>query len=149
MGRTFRGTNREDTNLDDKLRTEAPGILNWLIEGCLRWRARGLEEPAQVLNATAHYRDSEDVLGRFAAETGLEFIPGARVTVKDIRGRLDDWCKDEGIRKAPNRNDVADWLSGNGAQNVGRRQYNNVSGTWWSGVGFSAITPNSDQPDPM
>ena len=146
---TFRGTDCEDTSLDDKLRAEAPGILNWLIEGCLRWQAHGLQEPAQVANATAHYRDSEDILGRFANEAGLEFIAGARVTIKDVRNRLDEWCRDEGIREAPNRNDVADWLRANGALNVGRRQYNNVSGTWWSGVGFSAIPPTDEQAAPF
>ena len=143
---TFRGTPVEDTNLDDKLQNEGPGILNWLIEGCLRWQAYGLDEPREVVAATAHYRKSEDLLGRFADETGLEFLPGNRATIKKLRSRLDDWCQDEGIHSVPNRNDVADWLRAQGAQNVGRKQFGGESGTWWTGVGFPAPTINQDPP---
>ena len=146
---TFRGTDVEDTNLDDKLRAEAPGILNWLIEGCLRWRGNGLIEPDEVLAATAHYRDSEDVLGRFADETGLEFRTGARVTIKKLRNRLEDWCRDEGIQATPSANDVADWLATQGANKLGRKQFAGESGTWWTGVGFASTPPTSEQPAPF
>jgi putative DNA primase/helicase len=146
---TFRGTTIEDTELDDKLQDEAPGILNWLIAGCLQWQTDGLNEPAGVLNATAHYRASEDLLGRFAEETGLEFMPRARVTIKKLRGRLDDWCRDEGIHTTPNRNDVADWLKAQGALHVGRKQIDGEAGTWWTGVGFSSTLPAGDTPPPF
>jgi len=35
---------------------EAPGILNWAIEGLAQWRANGLQEPAVVKDATTEYR---------------------------------------------------------------------------------------------
>ena len=142
---TFRGTNREDTNLDDKLRTEAAGILNWLVEGCLLWQAHGLNEPSQVVAATAYYRDAEDILGRFATDTGLDFYTGARVTIKQLRTHLESWCRDEGIREAPNRNDVADWLRANGAENIGRKTYAGKAGTWWTGVCFTADEPSNSR----
>ncbi|GMQ82814.1 MAG: hypothetical protein BMS9Abin05_2277 [Rhodothermia bacterium] len=48
---TFKGEAAEK-DLPDQLRSEAPGILNWLIEGCLRWRAEGLTDSVEVKKAT-------------------------------------------------------------------------------------------------
>jgi putative DNA primase/helicase len=56
-----------DRKLPDKLRGEASGILNRLIEGLLDWLANGLIEPDSVRNATRAYRADEDDLGRFLA----------------------------------------------------------------------------------
>ena len=36
-----------DRELEQKLMAEAPGILQWMIEGCLDWQAHGLVKPAQ------------------------------------------------------------------------------------------------------
>jgi len=37
-----------DLHLKAKLKTEWPGILNWMIEGCLAWRQRGLAVPDTI-----------------------------------------------------------------------------------------------------
>ena len=49
-----------DKNFGDKLRTEWPGILAWMIEGCLEWQRDGLRPPAAVVEATGKYLDEED-----------------------------------------------------------------------------------------
>jgi len=37
---------------------EAAGIMNWLIEGCLRWQKKGkITKPKKVVSATGMYRD--------------------------------------------------------------------------------------------
>ena len=41
-----------DRELEQKLMNEAPGILKWMIEGCLDWQAGGLIRPASVVAAT-------------------------------------------------------------------------------------------------
>ena len=46
---TFNG--RTDTDLDADLAAEAPGILNWIIEGCLQWQTAGLDDPETVVGA--------------------------------------------------------------------------------------------------
>lgn len=56
-----------DRKLGDKLRSEASGILNRLLDGLLDWKQNGLIEPDQVRNATRAYRDDSDDLGRFLA----------------------------------------------------------------------------------
>ncbi len=51
-----------DLHLKEKLEAEAPGILRWMINGCLEWQRTGLQPPAAVLNATAAYLESEDAI---------------------------------------------------------------------------------------
>jgi putative DNA primase/helicase len=59
---------REDRGLKDTLLAELPGILNWAIEGCLRWQQEGLVTPQCVLDAVQQYRQESDVLGSFLDE---------------------------------------------------------------------------------
>ncbi len=51
-----------DKHLQEKLRAELPGILNWAIKGCLDWQKQGLAEPAVVTTAVAAYRAEMDVI---------------------------------------------------------------------------------------
>jgi putative DNA primase/helicase len=55
----------QDRHLTDKLKAEWPGILNWLLKGCLAWQREGLNEPAEVLAATADYQAEQDPLAEF------------------------------------------------------------------------------------
>jgi putative DNA primase/helicase len=56
-----------DKNLADRLREEGPGILQWLIDGCVEWQRIGLKPPATVVAATNEYLKQQD-----AVETWLE-----------------------------------------------------------------------------
>jgi putative DNA primase/helicase len=51
-----------DTQLADKLRAESAGILQWMIEGCLKWQGCGLSPPEAVMNATSDYLEAEDAI---------------------------------------------------------------------------------------
>jgi putative DNA primase/helicase len=57
-----------DLRLDDKLALEMPGILAWLVRGCLAWQERGLDPPDCVKIATDEYRQDSDLLADFIAE---------------------------------------------------------------------------------
>ena len=59
---------KQDRALGDKLRAELSGILNWMIEGCLRWQQGGLSRPAVVTAATESYRDDNDPVGQFIGD---------------------------------------------------------------------------------
>lgn len=59
---------RQDRKLKSKLLTELPGILNWAIEGCRDWQQNGMQTPTIVQEATAEYREEQDVLGLFIQE---------------------------------------------------------------------------------
>lgn len=69
---------REDRSLDRDLLSEAPGILAWMVKGCLEWQRERLPKPAAVVRATAEYRQNENHFGRFVdgfkTENGVERI---------------------------------------------------------------------------
>jgi putative DNA primase/helicase len=54
---------RVNVHLAEELREEWPGILAWLVEGCLAWQRGGLNPPEAVTAATESYLESQDVLG--------------------------------------------------------------------------------------
>jgi putative DNA primase/helicase len=58
----------QDRQLAAKLKSEAPGILNWALAGCLEWQRNGLSEPEDVQAATAAYRAEQDTFASFIAE---------------------------------------------------------------------------------
>lgn len=53
---------RADKYLAEKLKKEAPGILSWLVRGCLEYQKQGLNPPVEIIEATAQYRRDEDIL---------------------------------------------------------------------------------------
>jgi putative DNA primase/helicase len=65
--RTF-GTKERDPHLAKKLANEFSGILNWAIEGCIKWQKQGLNPPKSVLAAVQQYRDEMDVVGAWIEE---------------------------------------------------------------------------------
>lgn len=65
---TVIGADEIDAELPEKLKAEAPGILNRMIEGLLDWRENGLIIPEAVKQATQAYRDFSDEIGRFLSD---------------------------------------------------------------------------------
>ena len=50
----------QDKELHMKLRGELSGILNWAIEGCLKWQEEGLQTPKKILDAVSEYKSEMD-----------------------------------------------------------------------------------------
>jgi P4 family phage/plasmid primase-like protien len=94
---------KPDRELPDKLRAEWPGILAWMIEGCLSWLANGLTPPDPVTAATASYLSEEDNLAQWIEEsciTGGEYWGvGARLW-KSWTGWAEANKEPPGTRKA-------------------------------------------------
>lgn len=78
--------------LVEKLKAEAPGILAWLVRGCLEWQRQGLNPPPSVRAATAQYQFREDNLGNFLAECcELTESDGTRTAFKDLYEAFEAW----------------------------------------------------------
>ena len=58
----------QDVDLPEKLKAEWPGILQWMVDGCLIWQERGLVPPDVVRQATDDYLSAEDALALWTAE---------------------------------------------------------------------------------
>src|SRR4051794_12229116 len=86
----FTQTFAVDPTLTPALLAEAPGILNWLLEGCRLWRAEGLCEPACVQAATADYRFASDALAEFL-EDRCFVAQGISVGGQELFGAYQTW----------------------------------------------------------
>jgi putative DNA primase/helicase len=91
-----------DIHLTEKLRGEASGILNWLLDGLRVWMDKGLQEPEDVIAATAEYRDASDPLGRFLSSC-IAASSGERVQSSVLHEVYEAWCKANGETAWKNR----------------------------------------------
>jgi putative DNA primase/helicase len=84
---------KPDRDLESKLRDEWPGILRWMIDGCVEWQREGLRMPAAVQAATDEYLAEQDLFSRWVEER-CEDIPSG-VGQKGTASRLlyEDWAK--------------------------------------------------------
>lgn len=57
-----------DPDLPKALQAEWPGILRWMVDGCLAWQKTGLQPPTVVSAATEDYLAAEDVMGQWLDE---------------------------------------------------------------------------------
>jgi putative DNA primase/helicase len=92
----------QDKKLPIALRHELPGILAWVVRGCLQWRREGLQAPDEVHKATGAYRAEMDVLAGFLAEC-CELHSGHWEYAKDLYECYKRWCNENGERPEPQR----------------------------------------------
>jgi putative DNA primase/helicase len=88
-----------DKKLLATLKAEAAGILNWAIEGCLKWQSEGLSVPGAVEQATREYEQESDPIGPFLAEC-CEEQPEYQVPKRELWDAYQKWCSETLSRKA-------------------------------------------------
>lgn len=86
---------RQDKDLTNKLRAEYPGILTWIVRGCIEWLHDGEQSPEIVRKETKAYRESQDILGSFISEccvTGEFFA----IRAMELYSAYKAWCETTG-----------------------------------------------------
>jgi putative DNA primase/helicase len=116
--RAFKEQER-DRHLAETLAHELPGILRWMVAGCIAWRAQGLDAPAKVRLATQEYRSEMDILGDWI-EACCVVDPGVTTPMADLYRSYSDWCESEGSRAFSNRRF---------GRNLGNKGYQNTKQT--------------------
>lgn len=95
---TFEG-DHDDRHLKDKLLSEAEGILNWLVRGCLAWQQKGLRPlPAAVQVATAEYEADQDNLTDFITDRCI-LSDDASIRATEAYAAYADWAKSANLPK--------------------------------------------------
>lgn len=92
----------QDKELAEKLRAELPGILKWMVVGCLAWQREGLDPPQSICEATAAYRSEMDVIGTFLADC-TTVDEHASMPVFVVFRAYEAWAKRTGERPMNNR----------------------------------------------
>jgi P4 family phage/plasmid primase-like protien len=83
----------QDKTLPETLRSELPGILAWVVRGCIEYQRDGLGEPEQVRNATKGYRSDMDPLEAFIDECCV-VRPAVRCKFADLYSAYTRWCEE-------------------------------------------------------
>jgi putative DNA primase/helicase len=108
--------------LEEELVPERPGILRWMIAGCLEWQRIGLAPPDAVIGKTAEYFSGEDLIDRWLAEQ-YERGEQAFTPTKELFENFQEWCHENG-EKPPASNWFGRALRGKGLAAVkGGRGY--------------------------
>ncbi len=104
----------QNKDLFEDLQSEAAGILNWGVKGCLEYLKKGLCPPSEVQLATEDYRNEMDVLSDFILSkctTG----PDVEVSATALFDAYLKWC-DEQKQKAVSRKSFVQMLRERGLE---------------------------------
>jgi putative DNA primase/helicase len=112
---------RVDSNLKEKLRNEAPGILAWMLDGLreyLELKAKhgtGLQPPRCVTEPTAAYLLDEDAMGEWFQERFM-FSPEAHkrqqnfMATETLLGEWREWAEANSVTMRVDAKKLAEWL---------------------------------------
>jgi putative DNA primase/helicase len=121
----------QDKHLEKKLIQERSGILNWLIEGAMRWCEEGLKTPAIITSATDEYRSEMDVIGNFLRERCVHGEDGS-IKARELFKCYQDWCDDH------NEHAVSERFFGLRLKELGVEQKRMNDGRYWQGIRIKA-----------
>ena len=93
---------KADPLLREKLKTEASGILAWLVRGFIAYQQLGLADPESVRSASKDYRHREDVLSHFLDDRCEEAANGY-VAAGVLFEAYKQWCADNGLESIKGR----------------------------------------------
>jgi putative DNA primase/helicase len=85
----------QDRRLPEKLRSELPGVLAWIVRGCLAWQREGLQAPEEVRQATKAYRAEMDILAAFLADCCVRGEDEEEFA-GELWGAWKRWCEETG-----------------------------------------------------
>ena len=86
---------RRDPALKGRIAAEAPGILNWALDGLARLTARGhFVFPPAILEATQQFRHLNDIPAQFVADS-CQVGPDLRSGASDLYEAYSRWCRDQ------------------------------------------------------
>lgn len=119
----------KDPELRAKLKAEWPGILAWMIKGCLDWQERGLMPPEVVTNATDSYLNDQDAIAKWVDQCCTRDI-NAFTPLSELFSAFDLWA--ETLREQrTNSMRFGDRLEAMGFERVkqnGRRGHRGIKG---------------------
>src|SRR5262249_55102026 len=89
-------TGDRNTNLGEKLKTEWPAILRWMLDGHSEWKRIGLKVPEGIRKATEDYLADQDALGQWIADC-VETNPDAFTLTRKLFKSWKAWCEERNL----------------------------------------------------
>ena len=136
-----------DPNLLEKLKAEASGILNWLLQGCGAWLCSGkrLDAPNEVMDATAAYLNDENPIKEFL-DSRCIVSDRASVTRPQLIGTYTQWAQAAGVQKPLKSGDLYELILRIGGVTCAqwRSEGSTVPTRGFHGIGLIPFQPASN-----
>ncbi len=119
------GPDEKDVRLEEKLMTEAPGILAWMVQGHIEYLRRGLSPAKRVADASIDYRKESDMVEQWVNERGER---GAALQWPQAEAYQDyrEWCSEQGLQHPMTKRSftlsLAERGVGHGQESTGARR---------------------------
>jgi len=91
----FKGK-QQDPHLEEKLKTEADGILGWMVDGAVDYLKNDLKLSPTIKRESARYRSESDVFGEFL-QTNTTKCVGSEIEQKLLWTKWRFWAGDAGF----------------------------------------------------
>ena len=130
------GPDEIDKGLPQRLQDEAPGILAWMVQGCLRWIEEGLGEIADVAEAREEWKAECDPLADFVADD-CELRPKdaeAFAWASDLWECYERWIRNNGEKYPLGRRRFAERLRALGCRDERRNDTSGIQRRTWEGI---------------
>ncbi len=100
---------RANPELKIELEKELPGILAWMVRGCLEYQKTGLEPPVIVTDAVEEYRRDEDTVADFIDDC---CVIGAQCSVSatDVYSAFRHWWTNNVSKNPPSQHKFGRWF---------------------------------------
>jgi putative DNA primase/helicase len=122
---------KQDKDLEKKLMEEGPGVLNWILEGTVRWCNERLKTPPAITTATDEYRGEMDVIGNFIKERCVQGS-GCSIRARELFKVYQGWCDEN------NEHACSERFLGLRLKELGIEQKRYGDGRYWQGIGIKA-----------
>lgn len=117
-----------DNHLMDELRQEYPAILQWAIEGAVKYYASGLKAPASVAMASGDYMDEQDLVLNWIEEE-CERVPGEFLANEAMLACFNGWLTRQGFHNTFSQRWLTQQLKQKGfVPGKARQEYREVRG---------------------
>lgn len=83
---------QQDQNLTTKLLAELPAIMNWAVDGCVKWMEEGLDVPKSVEQMTKEYKAEMDVVNSYLDDRTQQ-IEGSRAKASLVYQDYSSWAR--------------------------------------------------------
>lgn len=122
---------RAQGEVEAELRAEAPGILNWLVDGFRDFMRIGLSPPEEMQRLKASLLEAADPVGVFLEEM-TKPDPTGKINVTEFYKVHEKWCEAEG-RSLYQMKTVGDVLIEKGFE-----RYKSMGKSMWRGLSWSS-----------
>jgi putative DNA primase/helicase len=117
-----------DPKLKEAISQEGAGILNWAIEGLIRFRNRGeFLNPQSVIDETSQFQAASDNAAEFVADMCVKGL-GNQERAGKLYQAYKDWCMQNGCTPESSNIVAEDW------RRLGFRRKDSGGYRFWEGV---------------